>query len=206
MKKKRPLADIKNAKKAFIDGADSDLEILIERILGEDFLKLFRQEPTGYGVDSDLEILIDQILGEDFLKPFRQEPTGADPYLQPGQICEVWDDGPPNEGSVAIKHLQYFAEISYGRLRFFTDHKDGNKGIYQWEHYRPIGTEWDHAKEDVDRINIGSNGCFTWRGTMTTYHSFGGEMKHETILEAKMKTILPKEYYGQTIQRPEWAK
>jgi len=64
-----------------------------------------------------------------------------DPYLIPGQVCEVWDcKEKPNFIPVA-RFKMYGAD---GRPRF---RRTSPQTSYVWDHYRPMGTEWDFAPD-----------------------------------------------------------
>jgi hypothetical protein len=115
-----------------------------------------------------------------------EQPVTHDPYLQPGWPCEVW------WGSG--KTLRY-----YNKNKKFV----GDSGVLgkdagmAWLKYKPIGTEWDFIHADIDEVvmrywdNEFDKLSFSWnrRGYTMNLHS-----------------VLPKEYEGQIIQRPEWAK
>ena len=75
-----------------------------------------------------------------------------DPYLVPSAVCEVWD---LNESEI----IGYFSLYDYeGRPRFvFRKNMIGDGGI-EYQHYRVIGTPWDHAPDEAEWVATDQNG------------------------------------------------
>lgn len=121
------------------------------------------------------------------------------PYLQHGWPCEVWEgDARGCFAKNLIRRFNCFDEKPW----FFNEPEHIGNGI-TFDHYRPIGTEWDFLTEEVEKIKImdcGEKGIFKPAGYIQ-YAQTEFTVEHPNI-----KTVLPKEYYGQTIQRPSWAK
>jgi len=112
----------------------------------------------------------------------------TDPYLQPGWPCELKLIASPK------KWVGYWDGEAFCRYHDLT-HNEEHRWKLGHHHYRPIGTEWDFAPEwavSVYSTDIPGNTCWIYRA---------GE--EDTV---DIKTVLPAEYYGQTIQRPIWAK
>lgn len=152
----------------------------------------------------------------------------TDPYLVPGQICEVW-------------HIDY----KFREIRYFSRHvivgdnttrpvfvRDYNAiGINAFEscfdHYRPIGTEWDFAPGWVNASLADSNGgiiltdkpeYFNFYEQFYIRHtgfklSMGGNWVSDRKCEILYCGICPDKsrYEGEAwktslIDRPEWAE
>jgi len=75
-----------------------------------------------------------------------------DPYLVPGARCEVWNDG----GKASLK---YFSEYTHkGDPHFiFRQGLVGDGGL-RYQHYRVIGTPWDHAPEKAEWVATDQDG------------------------------------------------
>ena len=134
-------------------------------------------------------VIPDELNIHSIVDEIKIEPK-KDPYLQPGWPCEVWDDG------IYTKHLRYFVRPTDSG-RWFAESVSGLTCMnsMEYDNYRPIGTEWDFAPDKADYIVIGQNGN-------AEFMSNGPYCCNSGLI----KTVLPKEYYGQTMHRPEWAK
>jgi hypothetical protein len=73
------------------------------------------------------------------------EPIICDLWLVPGQPCEVWDDG---DEDIAL--VYFFSKYDETGTPLFTTLKKlvGSYGC-NYDHYRPIGTIWDHLPNDI---------------------------------------------------------
>jgi hypothetical protein len=123
-----------------------------------------------------------------------EEEQEEDPYLQPGWPCEV-DRGD------GVFSLKYYNETIDKNTHCFVAIKD-NVGKVHWEgsdvytrSYRPIGTEWDFAPGWADKLKITVDGECIFKEVDDVIDEW----------HTHIKTVLPPEYYGQTISRPEWA-
>jgi hypothetical protein len=111
-----------------------------------------------------------------------------DPYLQPDWPCEVWDW----KRSRSI--LRFYLRNSDDGTPEFQEIRGGLFSRSNWNNYYPLGTEWDFAPKWADRLVIEPLGSVTF---------YGGMIESQTV---RVKTVLPEEYWGKTIPRPEWAK
>jgi len=87
-------------------------------------------------------------------QPPEEEPD-RDPYLVPGVVCEVWygDDANP------YVFLKYFSARNDNDQPIFVNRRDlvGKLGSKQ-DHYRVIGTPWDHAPDEAEWIATDKSG------------------------------------------------
>jgi len=65
-----------------------------------------------------------------------------DPYLIPGQVCEVWGFGSHTNSRI----LAYF-ETYKNKTFYFKNENDDESWPIKICNYRPIGTEWDFAPD-----------------------------------------------------------
>lgn len=66
-----------------------------------------------------------------------------DPYLVPGQLCEVWND--ENYWSYYFYKYDEFERPCFSRFKIVKEY-EGLPGLY-FDNYRPHGTEWDYLSK-----------------------------------------------------------
>lgn len=92
-----------------------------------------------------------------------------DPYLIPGQICEVWD------GDYNNRAVLYFYEM-ISDILYFTPTKLLNRDVkdyykISYKHYRPIGTEWDFNPPWAVCSTVCANGSMIfWKNIAQAKH------------------------------------
>ena len=91
-----------------------------------------------------------------------------DPYLIPSQICEVWN----GDAIIPVKELYYFS--GYGiqdELLFGKEKNRIAQHLKVFEHYRPIGTEWDFDPPWAVCSTVCANGSMIfWKNIAQAKH------------------------------------
>ena len=134
-----------------------------------------------------------------------------DPYLIPGQVCEVWDC---KEKPDFISVARFEVYGSDGRPRF---RRTSPQASYVWEHYRPIGTEWDFLPPWATCSVVNRAGAIRgWKTTHLYYDEDLEDWRGEKNIDRRMskacgfcpdKTRYQDGAHETSIRmRPEWAK
>jgi len=113
-----------------------------------------REEMTERKVTIDgVEIPFEKLesLGWTPPQPPEEEPE-RDPYLVPGAICEVWNDG----GDPSLRYFSEYTHKGYPHFIFRRGLVGDSEFFYQ--HYRVIGTPWDHAPEKAEWVATDQDG------------------------------------------------
>ena len=79
------------------------------------------------------------------------EAPERDPYLVPGVPCEVWNDGD------SPRWLYYFSAFDSVGMPNFKGSMVDSYSMY-FDHYRVLGTVWDHAPEWAEWVATDENG------------------------------------------------
>ena len=127
-----------------------------------------------------------------------------DPYLVPGAVCEVWDDG----GDTS---LRYFSEYNHKGYPCFV-FRHGLIGIvgvggFGYEHYRVIGTPWDHAPDEAEWVATDRDGHIYFHETKPEIES-GVWVVNEPICSAGYDAAVESGEVDWTTtlrRRPKWA-
>jgi len=94
-----------------------------------------------------------------------------------------------------------FEKISgIGENIFYTTQ---NKGVYMFDHYRPIGTPWDFAPDTARVIDINSEGVCSFQETEED-----GSYIVDKWLQLPYLILwreCPEHLKGRILPRPEWA-
>lgn len=113
-----------------------------------------------------------------------------DPYLIPGQICEVWND------SNQYIDLGYFIKEEDGTFLFSSNKHNGvpdiSSSFLSSGYYKPIGTEWDYAPDWAVCSTVDSRGHLKFWNT-----------KDIVPLTIKTKGLYPKEIWAATGNKHE---
>jgi len=128
-----------------------------------------------------------------------------DPYLIPGQPCEVWDDANPNS-----KQLVYFAFYGPDNKPRFTMFSNEIQRQVHWlrYHYRPIGTEWDLAPDWAVCSTVDADGGLRfWKTIQLSFYDFVKAWSYtQTILFCPDKSRYEGEAWKKSKRkRPVWA-
>jgi len=129
-----------------------------------------------------------------------------DPYLIPGQICEVWDNRIENI------HVVYFIKMHDNGFPLFS-------GYTRWENYHPKGTEWDFAPDWAVCSTVDKNGRILFWDTDNPSTNPGASLgrdcwgyfgRHFRVMECGIcpdKSRYDGESWKTSMRmRPEWAK
>lgn len=140
-----------------------------------------------------------------------------DPYLIPGQLCEVWN----NENYWAYYFYKYDCSEREIFLKFkMQNYYDGLPGLY-FDNYRPIGTEWDFAPGWAICSTVDKNGTIVFWDTNELYPAETGGIFYinswhspdDAVALKKSCGICPDKsrYEGKSWKtslrmRPDWAE
>ena len=132
-----------------------------------------------------------------------EKPAPApDPYLVPGVPCEVWDDGDGDS-----KYLAWFScTLKTGRALFTKNLKgvgDGNLSV-GFDHYRVLGTVWDHAPEWAEWVATDKCGFIAFHETQPFAAGNYWESHRKTRRGIAEDVI--DGWQNPPIKRPSWAK
>lgn len=127
-----------------------------------------------------------------------------DPYLIPGQVCEVWD-GPYKPDNPQVER---FFKISGSG--FFIGSMFGENNC-PWENYRPHGTEWDYAPDWAVCSTVDACGDLKfWEDTpkiRVCLWEYGKATKKKDCGVCPDKTRYQGDTWKTSLRmRPDWAK
>jgi len=124
-----------------------------------------------------------------------------DPYLVPGAVCEVWDDGETL--------LKYFSQHDHSNKPRFVPRLDmiGYPGG-RHDHYCVIGTPWDHAPDEAEWVATDQNGEIYFYKIKPDVGSSLWEMSTRTCSAGYDAAVESGEIDWRTTlrRRPEWAR
>jgi len=131
-----------------------------------------------------------------------------DPYLIPGQVCEVWGD---INYDTAIKKLKYFVMYVENNAVFAYVSGGMCRLLEPAINYRPIGTEWDSAPDWAVCCTVDKDGSLVfWEDTpfVNIYEKYNQSPKVKRLYFGICPD--PTRYQGDAWLdslrlRPEWA-
>lgn len=134
-------------------------------------------------------------------------PLPKDPYLTPGRYCEVWNTGGHHYLRVFKTELSDFKKR---HLMFYAEGiipEDPKKpDLYEYDNYRPIGTEWDTLPKNIAFIAKDKDGGwfgFKYPPKKAPYGWVSGSRLEDG---ERIFSVLDLPWQESLIERPEWAR
>lgn len=128
------------------------------------------------------------------------EAPERDPYLVPGVPCEVWNDGD------SPRWLYYFSAFDSVGMPNFKGSMVDSYSMY-FDHYRVLGTVWDHAPEWAEWVATDADGevrAHKKEPTITDKYEKDFWGSGDTALIVSIAD--PSDWKASLRRRPAWAR